>query len=88
MFCLDARSGTVKWTTEGRGGTNATIQSAGPYLVVLTTDGDMTVVRRDPEKFVQLHRYKLAESQTWAQPVLLKDSVIVRSADAVTRWKF
>ena len=32
--------------------------------------------------------HKMADSQTWAQPVLLKDGVIVRDADSVTRWGF
>ncbi len=88
LFCLDAKTGTVKWTTEGRGGTNASLQSVGPNLLVLSTEGDLIVVRRSPEKFEELRRYKVADSQTWAQPVVLKDSIIVRSADAVTRWKF
>ena len=34
LFCLDAQTGAAKWTTEGRGGTNAAIQSAGPNLIV------------------------------------------------------
>ena len=82
----DAKTGTVKWTTEGRGGTNASLQSAGPNLVVLSTEGDLMVLRRNPEKFEELRRYKVADSQTWAQPVVLKDSLIVRSSDAVTKW--
>lgn len=86
MFCLDAKTGTVKWTTEGRGGTTASLQSAGPNLLVLTTDGDMIVARRNPEKFEELRRYKVGDSQTWAQPVLLKNALIIRTTDAVTRW--
>ena len=88
LFCLEAKTGTVKWTTEGRAGTNAALQVAGPNLVVLTTEGELIVVKRNPEKFEELRRYKVGDTQTWAQPVLLKDSVIVRTADAVTRWKF
>ena len=86
LFCLDAKTGTVKWTTEGRGGQNAALQSAGANLLVLTTEGDLIVARRNPDRFEELHRYKVAESPTWAQPVLLKDAVIVRTADAVSRW--
>src|SRR5688500_18599102 len=86
LFCLDAKTGTVTWTTEGRGGSNAAPQSAGANLLVLTTDGVLMVAKRNPEKFEELHRYKVADSETWAQPVLLKDAVIIRTADAVTRW--
>lgn len=86
LFCLDGKTGTVKWTTEGRSGANASLQNAGPHLVVLTTEGDLIVARRNPEKFEEIRRYRVADSQTWAQPVVLKDALIVRTADSVTRW--
>ena len=44
------QTGATKWTTEGRGGTNVALQSAGPNLIALTTDGDLLVVRRTPER--------------------------------------
>ena len=86
LFCLDAKTGKVKWTTEGRGGTNASLQSAGPDLIVLTTEGELIVVRRNPEKYQEVRRYKVADGQTWAQPVLLGREVVIRDADAVALW--
>ncbi|MEO6213324.1 MAG: PQQ-binding-like beta-propeller repeat protein [Vicinamibacterales bacterium] len=86
LFCLDATTGKVTWTTEGRGGTNAAIQSAGPNLVVLTTDGDLLVVKRDPAKYEEVRRYDVSDSETWAQPVLLKDSLLIRDAQSLSRW--
>ena len=88
LFCLDAKTGTVKWSTDGRAGMNAAIQSAGPDLVVLTTEGDLLVVKRNPEKFEELRRYKVAEGQTWAQPVLLPNGVVIRDAESVAFWAF
>ena len=88
LFCLDAETGVAKWTTEGRGGTNAAIQSAGSNLVVLTTDGELLIVRRTPEKYDELKRYKVAESQTWAHPVLVPGGVLIRDAAALTLWKW
>jgi outer membrane protein assembly factor BamB len=86
LFCLEAATGKVRWATEGRGGQNASLVSAGPNLVVLTTDGDLVVVRRTPDRYDELHRYKVGEGDTWAQPVVLKDGVVVRDADSVTFW--
>lgn len=86
LFCLDARTGTAKWTTEGRAGTNASLLSAGPNLVVLTTEGEMLVLRRNPDKYEELRRYKLATSPTWAHPALLSDAVVVRDADSLSVW--
>ena len=85
LFCLDAKTGTVSWTTEGRGGTNAALQSAGTGLLVLTTDGELIVAKRNPEKFEELRRSKVSDSETWGQPVVLKDAVIIRAGDAIAR---
>lgn len=86
LFCLDARTGTAKWTTEGRAGTNASLLSAGPNLVVLTTDAELLVLRRNAEKYDELRRYKLSSSPTWAHPALLGDAIVVRDAESVAVW--
>lgn len=88
LFALDATSGKVSWATEGRTGANASLQLAGPNLLVLTTEGDLIIARRNPAKFEELHRYKVGDSGTWAQPVLLKNALVVRTADSVTYWSF
>lgn len=86
LFCLDAKTGTVKWATEGRAGMNAAIQSAGADLLVLTTEGDLLVVKRNPGKFEEVRRYKVGEGQTWAHPVLLGRDVVIRDARSVAVW--
>ena len=86
LFCLDAKTGTVKWSTEGRAGMNAAIQSAGSELVVLTTEGDLIVLKRSPEKYEEVRRYKVSDGQTWAQPVLLGRDVVIRDAQSVAVW--
>ena len=84
LFCLEAATGRVRWATEGRGGTNASLVSAGPNLVMLTTEGDLLIVMKSPEKYEELHRYKVADSGTWAQPVVLKDGILIRDAQSVS----
>jgi outer membrane protein assembly factor BamB len=86
IVCLDRRTGAVKWATEGRAGMNAVLQSAGPNLLVLTTEGELIVAPRSPEKFAELRRYKVADGQTWAHPVVLGSRVLVRDAGSVAVW--
>jgi outer membrane protein assembly factor BamB len=83
LFCLDATSGKVTWSTEGRAGTNAALQSAGADLVVLTTEGELLVVKRNPAKYEEVRRYKVADGQAWGQPILLGKEIIVRDATSV-----
>ena len=88
LFAQDVKTGAVRWATEGRTGANASLQLAGPNLVVLTTEGDLLVIRRNPQKYEEVQRYKVAESQTWAQPVLLKDGFLIRDAESVKYFAF
>jgi len=86
LFCLDARTGTAKWATEGRVALNASLISAGPHLVVLTTDGELIVLRRNPDKYEEVRRYKVASLPTWAHPALLGDALVVRDAESISVW--
>ena len=55
---------------------------------MLTTDGELLVVRRTPEKYDEVKRYKVAESQTWAHPALVPGGVLIRDAAALTLWNW
>ena len=40
----------------------------------------------DPDVFKEVRRYTVASSPTYAQPIVLRDRVIVRDASSVTVW--
>ena len=86
LFCLDATTGKATWTSEGRVASSASLLSAGPNLLVLTTDGELIVLRRNSQKYEELRRYELSSSPVWAHPVLLRDAIVVRDADSVAVW--
>ena len=86
LFCLDVATGKAAWTSEGRVATSASLLSAGPNLVVLTTDGELIVLQRNTKKYVELHRYQLSSSPVWTHPVLLRDAVVVRDTESVGVW--
>jgi outer membrane protein assembly factor BamB len=86
LFCLDAATGKPRWTSEGRVAQHASITSAGPNLMVLTTEGELVVVRRSPEKYEEVRRYPVGTGPVWAQPALAPGGVVVRDAESVARW--
>ena len=86
LFCLDARTGKAAWTSEGRVATSASLLSAGPNLVVLTTDGELILLERSSTKYTELRRYQLSSSPVWAHPVLLRDAIVVRDAESIAAW--
>jgi outer membrane protein assembly factor BamB len=86
LFCLDARTGKASWTTGGRAGTNASVVSAGANLVLVTTEGELIVARRDSERYEEVRRYRVSDSQIWAHPAFTPDSLVVRDLETVAVW--
>ncbi len=86
LFCLDAKTGAAKWTTEGRAGQNAAIVSAGDHLVVLTNTGELVVAMRTPQRYREVRRYELGQTPTWSHPILLGNQILLRDSDSLSLW--
>ncbi len=80
FFALDAKTGVVRWTTEGREGEHASLLLTPQHVVFLTNGADLIVVKRDTPAFAVERRYEVAEASTFATPVLLGSNILVRDA--------
>jgi outer membrane protein assembly factor BamB len=87
MVCVDARTGKIVWATEGRDANQAAVQLLGDQLLFLTDAGDLIVARKSPQKFEQITRYTVAESATWAQPVILNNQILVKDENHLAAWQ-
>jgi outer membrane protein assembly factor BamB len=83
FFCLDARTGRSVWTTDGREGDNAAIVGAGPFLLLLTDGAELTVARTDPKQFEVVKKYSVADSPTWAHPVVIGKRVLIKDLSSL-----
>ena len=82
----DPETGKILWATEGRNAASASVVAAGDHLVLLTTESQLIVSPIDPVAFREVRRYTVALSSTYAQPIILRDRVIVRDASNLTVW--
>lgn len=78
FFCLDARTGKTLWTSNGRDGDNAAIIAAGETLLMLTNDAELIVAKKTPESYQILRRYTVADSATWAHPIILGSRILIK----------
>ena len=85
FVALDAKTGVVRWITEGREGEHASVMLTPSNLVYLTNNADLIVARRGTAKFEVDKRYDVAESATWAAPVFLGTDLLVRDASGLIR---
>lgn len=87
-FCLDARTGQKLWTSRGREGENAAVILAQDHLFFLTDDAELVVVRKTPESFEKIAQYTVADSATWAHPVILPSWILVKDAATLILWSW
>jgi outer membrane protein assembly factor BamB len=84
FFALDAKTGAVRWTTEGREGEHASLLLTPRHVVFLTNGADLIVAKRNTPAFAVERRYEVAQGSTFAMPVLLGENILVRDATGLT----
>jgi len=80
FVALDAKTGAVRWVTEGREGEHASLLLTPRHVVILTNGADLIVAKRDTPAFTVERRYEVAEKSTFSMPVLLGSNILVRDA--------
>ncbi|MGH9346609.1 MAG: PQQ-binding-like beta-propeller repeat protein [Vicinamibacterales bacterium] len=86
FFALDLGTGRTLWATRGREAENAAIVSAGTLLFLLKDDAELVIARPNAASFDVVRRYTVAESPTWAHPVVDGNRIFVKDAERLTLW--
>jgi len=82
-FAVDAATGRTLWLSDGRQAESAAVLAGAGALVLLATDGALTVAAADPAGFRPLRSWIVAASPTWAHPVVLDAGVLVKDLDSL-----
>jgi outer membrane protein assembly factor BamB len=77
LAAMDARTGQRKWKG-GRYGYGQ-ILLAGDHIVVSTEQGDVALVKANPEKHEEVARFTALEGKTWNVPALAAGLLLVRN---------
>lgn len=89
LFCVDAKNGKTDWTTPISGGRGyGSVVDAGPVLMALTPGETLTVFEPGAEAFKKLADYKVADSPTYAYPVVSGNRLFVKSENSLILWTF
>jgi outer membrane protein assembly factor BamB len=85
FVALDAATGVLKWSTEGRAGEHASVLLTPAHVVYLTNSAELLIVKRAAASFVVDQRYEVAKSPTWAMPLLMGSDILVRDSYGLAR---
>jgi outer membrane protein assembly factor BamB len=78
FFALDAATGKTLWQGPGRMGENASIINVAGTLLALTNDAVLYVLPASATSFAPTAQYTVATSPTWAHPVFLGETILVK----------
>jgi hypothetical protein len=73
----------------GRGGGSSgygSVVDAGSVLLVLTPSSELVAFQPNDKKYIEQARIKVAETPTYAYPVVSGNRLFVKDRDAVTLW--
>jgi len=86
FFCLNARTGETAWMDTVRRQNFGAILDAGSVIMGLTQDGTLSVFNPSDKAYTQIAGIKVADTQTYAHPVLAGNRIFVRDLDSVALW--
>ncbi len=88
LYCMNANNGQTVWSdTTGRGNFGAVI-NAGSVMLALPSNSELVAFKPSDKQYEELARIKVADSATYAHPVLAGNRVFVKDQDTVTMWTF
>ena len=85
-FTVDAKTGKTLWTSDARQAGQAAIVHAGNVVFSLQDDGNLVVFRNGPTAVQTVHKYTVAQSETWTQPTILGNRVFVKDVSTLALW--
>ena len=60
----------------------------GPVLLALTSDSDLVAFRPDDKAFTEVATFKVADTATWAYPIIAGNRIFVKDRDSLILWTF
>jgi len=88
LFCINAQTGQTAWTdaTQRDRGGFAAILDAGSCLLALPSSSELIVFKPDGKEYSKVTSYKVADTPTYAHPVISGNRVFVKDQESVTMW--
>ncbi len=87
LFCLNAKNGETCWTDPAkRGGGYAGMVDAGSVIFALPDNSELIAFKPTDKEYSELARIKVADTPTFAHPVIAGKNIYVKDQDSLTLW--
>ncbi|MHC4638247.1 MAG: PQQ-binding-like beta-propeller repeat protein [Planctomycetota bacterium] len=87
LFCINAQTGQTAWTDTAKHGRGfAAIVSAGGVLLALPSTSELIAFKPDGKEYGEIIRYKVADTPTYAHPVISGNRIFTKDKETLTLW--
>ncbi|HJZ53943.1 MAG TPA: PQQ-binding-like beta-propeller repeat protein, partial [Gemmataceae bacterium] len=86
IYCQDAKTGEVLWTDKAQQGECGSVLDAGSVLLALSSTSELIAFKPSKDGFEQLAKYKVADTPTWAEPIIDGNRVFVKDRESLALW--
>ncbi len=86
FFATDTDHGKTLWLGPPRQAANTALVKAGQLLFYLNDDAQLIVAKSSREKLEPLKRYTVADSATWAQPLISGKRIFIKDVSSLALW--
>ncbi len=88
LFCINAKTGQTAWTdtTQRDRGGFGPIVNAGSCLLALPSNSELIVFQPTDKQYSEVAKIKVAETATYAHPVLAGNGIYVKDAESLALW--
>ena len=89
IFCLDAETGKAAWTDTAKNGRAfGAVVDVGSAILALPNSSELIAFKPSGKQYAELARFKVADTPTYAHPVIAGNRIFVKDQEAVTLWTF
>ena len=84
LFCLNAKTGETAWLDTAQHGRGfAAVLDAGAVMLALPNTSELIVFKPDAERYAELARIKIADTPTYAHPLVAGNSIFVKDQETL-----
>lgn len=88
FFAIDAKSGSILWTSSGKIAENAALVGNEESIVILKDDGEIQILPSRAKEFNVIRTYNVSSASTWAHPVPVPSGLLIKNDNSLILWKY
>ena len=86
LYCLNMKTGEKCWADTIAHNRFASLLDLGKQMVTLPATGQMIFFEPSEKSYIELAKYKVAETEVYAHPIIAGDKIYVKDKTMLTCW--